>query len=388
MSIALWKTVLGLAKAFAVLVILGAGFLLWSHTKAMAKGWNSPDFSPPAKTNPSIVGQTGNLSLALGRFQRERPKTEDAPKKEEVVDIANEIAKHGEITDAIVVYEPYEEGGIAPALIFRLKTNEVRTIRLGEAIIEKPNPKFSQHPIAVKFKFVGCKRDPANPAVTLFRFDVNCDGKDIQEARWKFDEPAKETAKPVEEGPTGPVPVITDKMYVGDPMSARKAEEPPPQQPEQVQAVPVPPVVPAPAPEPLTVEQEDAGTLFDDEEGTFAPTPDGVAYLERNYEKILEETRTAPYRDRDGRTGIRVVGISNQSVANQFGIRKDDIIIKINGIPVGSQSEAVNAVKGELKKKPAVNIIRVTIRRRGAEKELKFDTRDPATRRAAKKAFK
>jgi hypothetical protein len=235
----------------------------------------------------------------------------------------------------------------------------------------------------VKFKFVGCERDPANPAFTLFLFDVNCDGKDIQKARWKFEDLAKEPAT-VEGGPTGPAEVITAQVYIGDPLSAKALEEPAPGQPEQVQAVPVPPVAPSPTPEPVTVEQE-AGTLFADEEGVFAPTAEGAEYLERNYEKILEETRTAPYRDGEGRSGVRIVGISNQSVANQFGIRKDDIIIKINGMPVASQSEAVDIVKRELKKRPAVNIIRVTIRRRGAEKELRFDTRDPATRRAAKK---
>ncbi len=391
MSIALWKTVLGLAKALSVVVILAAGLLLWSHRTAMAKTWTSPDFTPPVKPLRDVVSPVGNLSLALGRFQRERPK-EEAPKEEKKVDdIVGEIAKYGEITDAIILYPPYEEGGLAPAIIFKLRvkpagdTSDLRTIRLGEALVERPNlnPKLTQHPMPVKFKFVGCERDPENPACTYFLFDVDCDGKDIQKARWKFEELAKEPAT-VEGGPQEPAQVITDKMYVGDPLSAKAAEEPAPGQPEQVQAVPVPPVVPQPAPEPVTVEQE-AGTLFENEDDVFAPTAKGVDYLERNYEKILEETRTATYRDGDGRTGVRIVGISNQSVANQFGIRKDDIIIKINGVPVASQSEAVDIVKRELKKRPAVNIIRVTIRRRGAEKELRFDTRDPATRRAAKK---
>lgn len=384
MSIALWKTVLGLAKALSVLIILAAGFLFWSHRSAMAKTWTSPDFAPAAKVNPTIVGQIGNLSLPLGRFQRERPKVEEGPKAEPEPDIAGALKELGEITDAIIVYEPYEFG-LAPAIIFRFRVkqgdSDVRTIRLGEALIEKPNPRSALHPIAVKFKFVGCERDPENPGFTFFLFDVKCDGTDIQKARWKFEEPVQEQATSVEAGPTGPAPVMTDKMYVGDPLSARKAEEPVTAEPVQVT-----PVAPASAPEPVTVEQE-AGTLFDAEDGVSALTAEGVDYLERNYEKILEETRTAPYRDRDGRTGIRVVGIANESVANQFGIRKDDIIIKINGLPVASQSEAVNIVKGELKKKPAVNIIRVTIRRRGAEKELRFDTRDPATRRAAKKGF-
>jgi len=150
-------------------------------------------------------------------------------------------------------------------------------------------------------------------------------------------------------------------------------------------------VQPVPTPEvpvvqrPITVVQEPLGTMFDEEDGVLAPRAEAVDYLEKNYEKILEDTRTQPYRS-GGRTGIRIVGIANSSVANQFGILKDDVILKINGTPVGSQSEAVNVVKGELKKK--VNIIRVTISRAGREFDKSFDTRDPATRRAAKKAFR
>ncbi len=394
MSIALWKTVLSLAKAGAVLVIVAAGLLFWSHRSAMAKTWVSPDFAPPAKSIDPGVGKSANLSLALGRFQRERSPTE-APVKEEVKpDFTGVLAQLGEITDAIVVYPPYEESGLAPAIIFRFKvkpageTNDARTIRLGEALIEKPDPRSSQHKLPAQFKFVGCERDPENPRFTLFLFDVKCDGFDIQKARWKLEEPLKEAPLSVEAaGPTGPAPVLTDKMYVGDPLSAKKAEEVRP--PEQVQVEPVVPVAPEPVPDPVTVETEaPEGSLFEEDEGILAPTAVGVDYLEKNYEKILEETRTEPYRDRDGRTGIRVVGISNASVANQFGIMKDDVILKINGIPVASQSEAVNAVKGELKKRPAVRVIRVAIRRRGRELEKSFDTRDPATRRAAKKAFR
>ncbi len=392
MSIGLWKTILFLAKTLSVLIIVAAGLLLWSHRSAMAKTWASPDFAPPAKVNPWVVGQIGNLSLPLGRFQRERPKVEDAPKEEKKDDFTGVLAQLGEITDAIVVHEPYEEGGLAPAIIFKFRvkpadeTSDVRAIRLGEALIDKPHAQVKQHRIPSQFKFVGCERDPQNPSFTFFLFDVKCDGKDIQKARWKLEEPVKEQAKSVEaSGPTGPSTVITDKMYVGDPLSARKAEETAPPQPEQVQTVPVEPVAPVPAPEPLKVELEEAGTLFDDEEGVFAPTREGADYLEKNYEKILNDTRTASYTDRDGRTGIRVVSIPNQSVANQFGIRKDDIILKINGIPVESQSKAVDVVKSELKKKNTSPILRVTIRRRGVEKDLRFDTRDPATRRAAKK---
>jgi hypothetical protein len=121
MSIALWKTVLGLAKVLSVAVILTAGLLFWSHRTAMAKTWTSPDFTPPSKPIQNQWAPTGNLSLVLGRFQRERPKEEGPKVEEKLPDIEGEIAKHGEITDAIIFYPPYEEGGLAPALIFKLR---------------------------------------------------------------------------------------------------------------------------------------------------------------------------------------------------------------------------------------------------------------------------
>jgi hypothetical protein len=370
----------------AVLILVAAGALFYAHRSTMAETWAAPNFSPEAKPITGRWSEVGNLSLALGRFQRETPREEgpkEVPKDEP---IEGEIAKHGEITDAIIVYPPYEEGGLAPALIFKLRAGgELRTIRLGEAILERPNPKSSHYPIPVKFKFVGCERDPESPGSTCFLFDVDCDGKNIQKARWKFEEPAK-ALPPVEGGPAEPAPVNTEKMFVGDPLSALREEPAKPE--EAVQTEPVVPVTPEPPQETVTVEQAPAGTFFEEEEGILAPTAEGIEYLEKNYEKILEDTRTAPNKDRDGRTGVRIVSISNASVANQFGIMKDDVILKINGIPVSSQQEAVSAVKGELKKKPAVRVIRVTIRRRGREIEKSFDTRDPATRRAAKKAFR
>ena len=390
MSIALWKTVLGLAKAVAVLIILAAGFFFWSHRSAMAKTWAAPNFAPEARVIRVDAALTGNLSIPLGRFERVRPPTEAPVEEKKEDNFAGVLAQLGEITDAIVFYGPPEEGGLAPAIIFKFKvrpageTSDSRTIRLGEALIDKPHPQSSQHRIPSQFKFVGCERDPANPLFTFFLFDVKCDGLDIQKARWKLEEPVKEQPKPVEGGPTGPADVRTDKMYVGGVLSSKKIEEPAPEKgPVQVE-----PVAPAPVPDPIEVEQAPTGTLFEEEEGILAPTAEGVDYLERNYEKILEETRTESYRDRDGRTGVRVVGISNASVANQFGIMKDDVILKINGRAVATQAEAVNAVKDELKKRPAVRVIRVTIRRRGRELEKSFDTRDPATRRAAKRAFK
>jgi len=388
MSIALWKTVLAVAKVAAALLIVGSVLLFWRQHVEMASAWAAPDFSPPLVINPDVVSNTKDLSLVLGRFQRERPKPAEPAEAAPAPVITEALAKLGEITDAIVVYPPYEEGGFVPAIIFRWKPGQkpaseqadARTIRLGEALIEKSAGPLTGIPL--QYKFVGCEHDPANPGFTYFLFDMKCDGTDIQKVHWKGEEPVAEQPKVADAGPTGPGPVTTANIHVGPPLSTRAVEQPATPEDVAVQPVPTPPV---PAP-PITLEQQPSGSLFDEEEGVYAPRQEGIDYLERNYEKILEDTRTQPYHDSDGRTGIRVVGIADASVANQFGIRKDDVILKINGIPVSNQSEAVNVVKAELKKK--VNLIHVTIRRAAREFDKTFDTRDPATRRAAKKGFR
>jgi PDZ domain len=379
MSVAVWKTILTLGKVCAVLFIVGSGLLFWGHTREMGTAWSAPDFSPPVTHMRAPVAETKALSIPLGRFQKERGPVEEAPKDEPKPAIASVLANLGEIIGAIVIYPPYEEGGFAPAINFKWKQKpnpeegDVRTIRLGEALVERPDGPNRGTPL--NYQFVGCERDPANPGFTYFLFDMKCDGTDVQKVHWKLEEPKKEE-KPTEPAATGPGGVSTDKAYVGPRLSSKGPGKP--AEPEQVQ-----PVAPQPPPEPVTVEQEPpTGTFFEEEEGVFLPTAEGVDYLERNYERILEETRTESYRDRDGRTGVRVVGIANSSVANQFGIRKDDVILKINDNQVTNQSDAVNVIKSELKKK--VNIIKVTIRRAGREIVKTYDTRDPATRRAAK----
>jgi S1-C subfamily serine protease len=83
-----------------------------------------------------------------------------------------------------------------------------------------------------------------------------------------------------------------------------------------------------------------------------------------------------------------VVNIRAGSMANAFGILKDDVILAINDVPVTRQSQAVSVVKRELKKKPTPRYITVRILRHGKTIVKRFDTRDPETRRRARKAFR
>jgi hypothetical protein len=391
MSIAVWKSILGLAKAGAVLVILLSGFLFWSQRREMGKAWAAPDFAPEARPVTKVVASTGNLSIPLGRFQREHPPTEAQPKAEEKPDIVGALAQLGEITSAFVVAPPYEEGGLAPALVWQWKPGQkpsagepdVRAIRVGEGLFNRADPRSSLKPVPYKYKFIGCEPDAEHPGWTWFVFDVNCDGKDIQKGRWKLEEPEKEVPKPAEAGPSGPGPISTATAYIGDPLTAQQPKAEEPKTEVKVEEPVAPPVVPPP----IVATQEPTGTLLEEQDGVIAPTDEGIDYLQKNYEKILEDTRTQPYRDRDGRPGVRITGISDASVANQFGIMKDDLILAINGVSVGSQAEAVNVVKSELKKKP-LPMIKVKIRRRGREITKTFDPRDPAVRRAAQKGFR
>jgi len=378
MSVGLWKNVLGIAKVAAVLVIIGSALLFWGHRTAIAAAWGAPDFSPPVAPYVKRVAETGSLSIPLGRFQKERGPVVAPPKEEPKRDIEAELARLGEIIGATVIYPPYEEGGYAPAINFKWRVkpagaeSDVRTIRLGEALEERSSGPNRGTPL--RYQFVGCERDAANPGYTYFLFDMKCDGTDIQKVHWKLEEPSQ-APKSVEPAPSNTV-VSSNQVYVGPGLGKEKP-------PEQVQPVDTPVAPPPPPEKPVVMEQEvPTGTFFDEQNGTLLPTQEAVDYLEKNYEKILEDTRTETYRGRDF-SGIRVVGIADQSVANQFGIRKDDVIISINGTAVANQSEAVNVVKSALKAK--ANTITVKLRRAGREITKVYDTRDPATRRAAKK---
>jgi hypothetical protein len=385
MSIAFWKTILGLAKILSVVIILAAAFLFWQHRQRMAVPMDPPNFAPEVRIGRERgAAPTGALSIALGRFQRLGGPAPEAAKPEVVQDFTTELAKLCEITDAIVVWGEHAEGDAVSAIVVRWKQRppseqgETKTIRLGEALIDRPHPRAQAERLPYRYKFVGCEPDAEHPGWTYFLFDVNCDGSDIQKARWHRDEVTKDLPAPSAEPPGTGGPVSTKDIYIGPPLGAGEPEPPAPTPGPVVEATPVP----APPPPPPPAETPD--TLFEEEGGTWATTAEGAEYLARNYERLVEETRTSTYRDRDGRAmGIRIVGIKSTSVANQFDIRKDDVILTINGVPVTTQSEAVKVVKDRLARKET--IITVELLRRGNKIVRRFDSRDPATRRAAQK---
>ncbi|MHC4550700.1 MAG: hypothetical protein ACYTEZ_18215 [Planctomycetota bacterium] len=395
MSIGFLKRLLALAKLVAVLTIVGAAYGYWDHHRDINGRWDAPDFRPPVVSIRGNVPRIDDVGMQLGRFQREveaGPAPEAEKSDEDIVAVLDRL---GSVTNAFVAYPPYE--GLLPTIIFEFKQtpagakSNVRTIALGEALEERPhhNERLREagYTLPYRYKFVGCEPDPEHEGWTYFLFDMHCDGTDIQKARWWLETEEKVKLPTVAGGnATGLQPTVGKGFAVLDEKTKEAASRPP----EPAAPTPEEPPAPQPVAPPPPSTTEFAGTLFEEEGGAFAPTAEGVRYLKENYQKMLKDTVTQTYVDREtGRAkGIRVVRLRAMSKANEFGIFEDDVILSINDIPVTKQSQAVNVVKRELNKKPAVRYLTVKILRHGRTISKRFDTRDPETRAKARRAFR
>ena len=237
------------------------------------------------------------------------------------------------------------------------------TIKHGEALVTKPHPDPLRRRwgdrVNVRFKFVGCRPDPKDPGRTLFDFDVHCDGKDIQTARWKGGLqgtrlPAartKETRK-------------IDRGWILRKPGWRDRRE----------------TIVRVAPQ--------RGPIFEQRKGTLEATDEGLEYLRNNYRELLKGAYTSEYEAPDGTRGLRVTNIAaaSRAAATQFGLVAGDVILSVNGHPVASKTAAVNVVKRELRNK--VRMIEMKILRLGRTKTARFDARDPETRRRARAALR
>jgi len=393
MSIGLLKRLLSIAKLAAVFSIVGAAYGYWDHHSEITSPWRAPDFRPDVRTSVVSVSGIEAVGMQLGRFQKEVPVDTTAAVEQPKEEITDALAKLGAIETAVVAYPPY--GDTLPAILFKFKqppagsTDSMRAIRIGEALLERPHPdpKYAEagYMVPYRYKFIACKPDPEHPGWTLFEFDMNCDGKDVQSARW-----SRETEKRVDlpkatDGTSQGLQRVVGKGYA---LVDRKAKEAAgratePVRPETEVVEAPEPVRPAPVPSAFGPND-----FFEEENGALAVTDKASEYLKNNYQNILKDAVTQTYK-KDGRaSGVRVVNIRAGSMANQFGIRKDDVILAINDVPVTKQSQAVSVVKRELKKKPTPRYITVRILRRGQTIVKRFDTRDPETRRRARKAYR
>ena len=388
MAVGTIKRLLALINIVAVLALAGTAWGFWQHKSALGQVPEPIDFAHEVQRGSDSLVLIDSVAMRLGRFPQAREETNvDSPTTEEKIETV--LDQLGAIKSAIVVYPPYDTLPV-PAITFEFKSGaegaRIKTIRLGDALRTRPHsdPNLAKHfEVPVNFMFVGCEPVPGRPNWTYFLFDMNCDGKDIQKAKWKgdIDYTPPTTAKP---GETAlPEHRARPGLYIGTGRpSKRKPAKPDANKPTQVE--PVAPVKP-PTSDSLY------GPLFEEEGGTFAPTEEGVAYLRDNYQKVLKDARMVT--DKDPKTkrprGILIKSIRSDSVADKFGIRRDDVILSINDRAVTKQAQAVNVVKDELRRMRGTtrHKIQVKILRNGRTEVLQFDTRDPDTRRRAKDAF-
>ncbi len=372
--------------ALALLLLVAWSFL--SHRREMREIPERPVFQPKEEQGAGErIGGIDNVTMKLGRFPEPVAATSEAPAAQAEPELESVLASIGTIVGAIAVYPPYTEDGLKPVIIFELKGQPGKrmAVSLYEALVSKPDPDparaLAREVIPVAYQFVGCELDADGR--TFFRFDMRCDGSDIQRTLWRGEGPKKEpAAPPASDAQAPPYQGNAKGFYIGNPGKPRSKPEPAgePEKPTETATVEAPPL---PLPLIPTVRGE-PDRLFDDEEGTLAPTREAVEYLKENYNDLLKDARTTTYVDPTTRQarGIQVLGIKSGSMANKFGVLADDVILSINGRPVTRQAEAVNIVKSELNNNKS--LITVKILRRGREITQTYDTRDPDVRRNAR----
>ena len=389
MSVGLAKRILALLNIVAILAIGGTAYGWWSHRSSLQESWQAEDWVVPVKQNVQGSTRIDQITMRLGQYPRAEPVDESPVEEQPEEAIQTVLDQYGEILSAIVIYGPDSE--TRSAIVFRRRgmpeEEAIVTVRAGEALETRPHPDPQRaawgDTVPFRYKFVRCEPDPENPAWTYFLFDMACDGTDIQKARWTGE--GEKEVLPTAAGTVEPGLRNTQIVRTGDQPVATVAA-PPRERPERTTVEPVRPVAPPP-PVP-TATGELRGPIFEQEAGGFAPTDEGVRYLKDNYQKLLKDTKMGTYTDkRTGKAkGVHIIRIRGGSPANEFGIREDDVILRINNTPVTRQSQAVNVVKAELRKKE--RFIEVLILRNGREMTLRFDTADAETRRRARDAFR
>lgn len=387
MSVGTLKRLLTLVNLLAVLGLGSTAYAFYSHRQDLKKAYQPPDFKSTQGMRAGIgAADMQFTTIPLGRYPE--PASEEPKPKEEapVQAIETVLQQLGKITNAVVVFPPYDNA--RPSITFLLRDGTTRTLALGEAIQNKPHPDKAYADAGVtvpdRYIFVGCEID-AKDGMAYFLFDMAGDGKTIERARWTREDVGGVELPPATAENRDLRSVLEKGAIVGtipDGKAARPEEKPaPPPGPEKLEPV-QPPV--APRPEPVVA----ADSLFEEDGGVFAPTAQGAQYLEKNYNSILNEVQTETYRDsRTGEArGVYVRNIKRSSAASQFGILKDDVILTVNNRPVSTREQAINVVKDEIQAKKQ-KVVEVRILRNGQEITKRYDTRDPATRKAAAREF-
>jgi hypothetical protein len=402
MSVGAIKKLLVLVNFLAVLGLAGTAYGFWSHREYLNGPHEWPDFGYTPDRIDDEVGQIENTNMVLGRFPvkvEEKPVEVEQPKEEKIESVLERL---GEITSTITILPPYRPGGERPAITFKRRDNgELLTLALGDAIDNKPHPIFGDRmPIPVRYKFIGCEADPDNSQITYFLFDMKCDETDIQKIAWR----GEELLQPLQTGaalPAGGEVVINGKEAVivsekekarlekeFDDKAKKEAEEKAKAEANKPKVEAVKPPSDEVLPDQVLPTAGRDGVpddFYEEQDGVWTPTEEGTRYLEDNWKSIVEEARTSSYVNPDTgqREGLMIRRIPRGSVASKFGLYPDDVIKTVNGRAVRSKSEAINVVKDEIERKKR-KIIEVGILRNGKLIKKRYNTSDPATRRAAR----
>jgi hypothetical protein len=97
---------------------------------------------------------------------------------------------------------------------------------------------------------------------------------------------------------------------------------------------------------------------------------------------LAQSVSTQVARDDQGRViGLQITGLSAETPADRFDVKKGDILVSINDQPVKTRADALNIVQGLDENTSRVKVV---IDRRGRLLTFNIDPRDPRTRRAGR----
>ncbi|MBA2664204.1 MAG: PDZ domain-containing protein [Bradymonadaceae bacterium] len=90
-----------------------------------------------------------------------------------------------------------------------------------------------------------------------------------------------------------------------------------------------------------------------------------------NPEALARQARIMPnYKDGE-KAGLRLVGISPNSVYSQLGIRSGDVIHSVNGVPLDNQRKAMEMLEQMRREKN----VTIEVERRGKKEKIEYDIR-------------
>ncbi len=369
----------------AVFAVAATAHAFVEHGARLASDAAIPGFRPLWESPPEKWPEVDHIGMPLGLYHLAGESTLDAQPVDSPP-MPSALSRLGTVVAVVTVSEPYPP---YPAVLFKYHETHggrprILAVRLGEALETRPHPdprRRAHDRVPWRFRFVGWRPDPTNPEWTYVFFDVDCDGKNIQALHWKG-ETLRELPRSVE---------LTSRT----PPSGISVLERLPGELPAIPGGPLPTTLEVPEP---THPSPDAGgrgprtrspdspsvEVFVPDGDTLRLTRRGRAYIRTHLERILRDVDAAPYESADGSmTGVVIRRVRPGSGAEAFGIFPDDLVLAINGRPVGSREQALRLVKHALAR--GERLIEVKLLRDGRPLTKRFDAQDPEVARAARR---